>query len=446
MTTTFYPAARSVILFTVLLLTVLTSIVPARAEPALPDSPADRQALAARLVEAVEERADSRTGLVLSYGGDASAIGRHGAQLYDTGLRLLADSRHGAEIIRTFAAANAGEGRPGLPQTLAAGFAPSTGIYSWIRIGGFTEPWWWNDWEWSVKTGENAWLGLGALHRFNRTGERQALQLAIDRAQFILALQDDDGGFRIGPRRLAEDFWWRRKSTENNESAVAFLDMLAAATGEGRYRAAADRAYAWLAEKMYDRDHHLLRRGEVEEAGGWRRDSLEDLAADTINWLPLARILGDRRFGADRQARLAEIKRMADAMVERCGVRQEGALRGISYSPLSRRQAVISLEWSAQYVLLCRRLAREHERDRDQVEAGIWHARAEEVLRSLAGYITVRDGEPIAAHAVFPDGTVAAGQPMWGDIILTPAASLSTASHLYLAFALRGIDPLRLAD
>ena len=440
------PAVKLRFTLAVLLLTMIAAVAPLPVKAVMPDSPADRQALAARLVEAIEERADSRTGLVLSFGGDSSATGRYGAQLYDTGLRLLAGSRYGAEIIRTFAAANAGEGRPQLPQTLAAAFAPPTGIFSWIRIGGFTEPWWWNDWEWSVKTGENAWLGLGALHRFNRAGERQALQIAIERAQFILALQDDDGGFRIGPRGLAEDFWWCRKSTENNESAVAFLDRLAEVTGEERYREAADRAYAWLAEKMYDRDQHLFRRGEVEEAGGWRRDSLEDLAADTINWLPLARILGDRRFGADRQARLAEIKRMADAMVERCGIRQDGALRGISYSPLSRRQAVISLEWSSQYVLLCRRLAREHERDRDQVAADLWHSRAEEVLRPMIGYITVPDGEPVAAHAVFPDGVVAARQPMWDDIILTPAASLSTASHLYLAFALRGIDPLRVAD
>jgi len=197
---------------------------------------------------------------------------------------------------------------------------------------------------------------------------------------------------------------------------------------------------------MYDRDHHLFRRGEVEAAGGWRRDSLDDLAADTINWLPLARILGDRRFGVDRQARLAEIEKMAAAMVDRCGVRQDGVLRGISYSPLSRRQAVISLEWTAQYVLLCRRLALEHEKDQDRVGAGIWHDRAERVLRSIAGYVTVRDGEPVAAHAVFPDGAVAAGKPMWDDIILTPAAYLSTASHLYLAFALQGIDPLRAAD
>lgn len=446
MTIMAFSGMRSCLTLATLILTVIVAMAPLHAEPALPDSPADRQALAARLLDAIERRADSRTGLVRSFSGDDSATGRYGAQIYDTGLRLLADSRHAPALITTFVAANGGEGRPELPQTLAAGYSPPTGIFSWIRIAGFSQPQWWNDWEWSVKTGENAWLGLGALHQFDRTGAPQALQLARDRAQFILALQDDDGGFRIGPRGLAEDFWWHRKSTENNESAIAFLDRLAAVTGEGSYRAAADRAYAWLAEKMYDRDHHLFRRGEVEAAGGWHRDSLDDLAADTVNWLPLARILGDRRFGADRQARLAEIGRMVDAMVERCGVRQDGVLRGISYSPLSRRQAVISLEWSAQYVLLCRRLALEHQRDRDRIGAGVWHGRAEEVLRSLAGYVTVRDGEPVAAHAVFPDGEVAAGQPMWDDIILTPAASRSTASHLYLAFALQGVDPLRVAD
>jgi hypothetical protein len=35
---------------------------------------------------------------------------------------------------------------------------------------------------------------------------------------------------------------------------------------------------------------------------------------------------------------------------------------------------------------------------------------------------------------------------MWDEITRTPQAYLSAASHLYLGFALRGIDPLRRLD
>ncbi|KAB2891473.1 MAG: hypothetical protein F9K32_04355 [Desulfobulbaceae bacterium] len=424
---------------------VIAGIATARADQ-LPTTPASRRALAEALLAAVERHTDPGTGLAPSYLGDQGAIARYGAQIYDTGLRLLADSRHSPAIIATFAAGHAGEGRPGRPQTLAAAFSPASGIFSWVRVGGFAEPRWWNDWEWSVKAGENAWLGLGALHMFKRTGDPRALEVARERADFLMALQDADGGIRIGPRGLAEDFWWRRKSCENNESAIAFLDALAGATADRRYREAADRVYGWLVAEMYDHDRHLFRRGEVEEEGGWRRDGIDVFAADTVNWLPVDRILLDPRFGKDRPARLAEVERMVEAMLGLCGVRQNGVLKGVSYSPRSQAGSVISLEWSAQYALLCLRLSREFEREGLPVRAAHWRDRYEDILIPLAGFIARQDGEAAAPHAVFPDGRVAVGAPMWDDIVLTPSAFLSAASHLYLAFALREVDPLRMAD
>ncbi len=409
-----------------------------------PPAPEDGRNLADRLLAAVERLADPGTGLAPSYLGDQGAIARHGAQIYDTGLRLLADSRHAPAIIATLAEGHSGEGRPGRPQTLAAAFFPANGIFSWIRIGGFAEPRWWVDWEWSVKAGENAWLGLGALKAWRQAGDPRALELAEGRADFLLALQDSDGGIRIGPRGLADDYWWRRKSSENNESAIALLDALALETGEAHYREAADRAYGWLVAQMYDRDHHLFRRGAAEGPEGWRRDGVGEFAADTVNWLPLERILADRRFGADRLQRLAEVERMVAAMLELCGVFQDGVLLGVSYSPLSQSRSVISLEWSAQYALLCRRLAGEFEKERDFARSAHWRTRYVEMLAVLVRFVADTDREASAPHAVYPDGRVAAGDPMWDDTVRTPSASLSLASHLYLAFALRGIDPLRM--
>lgn len=420
--------------------------VMASPQAGTPVSQAEREALAGRLAASLDQRTNPRTGLVQSFAGDTGVTAQHGAQIYDTGLRLLAGSRYSPEIIRTFAAKVAEGGRDDRPQTLATGFSPATGVFSWIRISGFDQPWWWNDWEWSVKTGENAWLGLGALHYYRLAKDRLALQVAVDRADFILLLQDGDGGIRIGPRGLADDFWWQRKSTENNQSALVFLDELSKITGEKRYRQAADRVYEWLVAEMYDRKRHLFLRGAVEVERGWRKDGIDVFAADTVNWAPIDRILTDRRFGSNRRERLAEIERMIAAGLDLCGIHKGDELVGISYSPLSKGKSVISLEWSAQFALLCRRLAVEYQGLGDMDRAGTWDRRYQDMLAHLVGYLKEQGGERVAAHAVYPDGSVAGGEPMWEDIVRTPRAFLSAASHLYIGFALRGVDPLRRAD
>lgn len=445
MMNSFFLVVRSVFAVS---LWLLLSAVPSLAvvSAAASDPSGKNTVLAEQLADSLERRADLQTGLSPSYDGDPGVTARHGAQIYDTGLRLLTDSRYSKEIIGTFAANVASGGEKGRPQTLAAGFAPDNGVFSWIRISGFDEPRWWDNWEWSVKTGENAWLGLGALHFFARSKDPRALKIARSRADFIILMQDKDGGVRIGPRGLADDFWWHRKSTENNESALAFLDTLARITGEERYRLAADRIYQWLVVEMYDRGQHLFRRGAVETESGWHKDGIGDYASDTANWVPLARMLLDPRFGPDRAGRLREIEKMIAATVDLCGVRRNGDLVGLSYSPQSKKRSVISLEWSSQFALLCHRLADEYAKIGDKERAADLRGRYQEMVQHLVTFLKERGEEKVAAHAVYPDGRIAAGEPMWDDITRTPQAYLSAASHLYLGFALRGIDPLRRLD
>lgn len=391
-------------------------------------SPGDLD-LARRLSASLDQRANPQTGLALSYMGDESTVARNGAQIYDTGLRLLAGSSFSAQIIRTFARNNAAPAtRPEAPQTLARQFTPANGVFSWIRIKGFSQSAWWNDWEWSVKTGENAWLGKGALHFYRLFHDPLALQVAKERADFILALQDKDGGIRIGPRGLAEDFWWQRKSTENNESALSFLDDISRATQEKRYRQAADRIYEWLV-RVYDRENHVFRRGEVEGAGQWRKDEIEDFAADTTSWAPIDRILEDVRFGVDRRERLAEIGRMMTATLELTGVMSGNGLAGISYSPRSQKAAVVSLEWSAQYALLCLRIAKEYHREREMIKARVYSRQYTDLLQHLLSYLKEEAGESLAAHAVYADGRMAANEPMWDDVARTPGP-LSRPPHI----------------
>jgi hypothetical protein len=197
---------------------------------------------------------------------------------------------------------------------------------------------------------------------------------------------------------------------------------------------------------MYDRQNHLFSRGEVEEAGEWHKDGISNFAADTTNWLPIERILQDSRFGLDRGERLAEIERMMEATVRHAGVATGDGLAGISYSPHSRKDSVVSLEWTSQYALLCLRLSAEYRRQGDEAKADAWQRQYDDLVRRLLGYLQQVNGERVAAHAVYPDGRLAAGKPMWDDTALTPGAFLSAASHLYIGFAVQGIDPLRGED
>ena len=117
------------------------------------------------LADFFEKRSNPRTGLSLSFYGDAHPISLYGTQIYDIGLRLLADSAYSQQIIDTFAKNSSSRATRDTPQTVGGGHVTATeGIFNWIRIEGFEQEQWWNSWEWSIKTGENAWLGKGALH------------------------------------------------------------------------------------------------------------------------------------------------------------------------------------------------------------------------------------------------------------------------------------------
>lgn len=394
------------------------------------------------LADFFDKRSNPKTGLSLSLIGDPRPIARYGAQIYDIGLRLLADSVYSRQIVDTFAKDNSSPATRDAPQTMAGGTCAGKGVFSWIRIKGFKQPGWWQSWEWSIKTGENAWLGKGALHYYRRTRDSRGLAVAVHRADFILKLQDHDGGIREGPKLPKKDLWWRVKSTENNESALDFLDEIYLTTRNPRYKKAADRIYQWLLSTMYDRQHHRFLQGEVEKAGKWVIDDSLNPATDTTAWAPLERMLKDPRFGKDRVERLAEVGRMLAATVAATGVFRDGVLKGLSYSSLSRKDAVISVEWTAQFALRCLNVSVDYQGLGIMDKAARYYRQYAELLGQLQRYIKKRDGEMTIPAAVYPNGRIAAGEPMWDVWTRTPSAYASAAAHLYLGFALRRFDPL----
>jgi len=389
-----------------------------------------------------EKRSNPKTGLSLSFYGDDRPVALYGSQIYDVGLRLMADSPLSQKIIETFAKNSSSRATRDTPQTVKKGNINKEGIFSWIRIEGFDQPEWWYTWEWSIKTGENAWLGKGALHYYRQTRDTEGLQIARERAEFILGLQDNDGGVRVGPEHPKNNLWWKVKSTENNESALNFFDEIYLTTHDLRYKKAADRIYHWLMSTMYDRQKHLFLQGQVYTNGKWGVHGSQNFATDTTSWAPLKRMLEDPGLGKNRLERLAEVERMLEATVASTGIVKNGVLKGMSYSPVSRKDAVISVEWSAQFALRYLLISVEYQAVGSLDKAIEYYRKYTDLINQLRGYLRSRAGERVAPYAVYPDGRIAAGEPMWDEWTRTPSAYAAIASHLYLGFALRRFDPL----
>jgi len=197
-----------------------------------------------------------------------------------------------------------------------------------------------------------------------------------------------------------------------------------------------------LMTAVYDRQQHLFFQGLIYKDGKWIVNSSQNFAADTTSWAPVNRMLEDSSLGRSRLERLAEIERMLDATVASTGVFQEGVLKGISYSPLSRKNAVISVEWTAQFALRVLLVSREFQEEGTMDKAAEYYQKYTDLTKQLQGYLRNIEGELTVPYAVYPDGRIAAGQPMWDQWNRTPAAYASVASHLYLGFALRRFDPL----
>ncbi|MDR3630278.1 MAG: hypothetical protein P4L42_08070 [Desulfocapsaceae bacterium] len=394
------------------------------------------------LADFFEKRSNLKTGLSLSYYGDERPAALYGTQIYDAGLRLIADSAYSQNIIETFSRNSSSGASRNSPQIAKSSNASKDGIFSWIRIEGFEQPQWWNTWEWSIKTGENAWFGKGALHYYRQTHDPQGLQIAQERAAFILGLQDQDGAVRVGPVNPQDNFWWNVKSTEDNESALNFLDEIYLTTHDLRYKQAADRIYEWLITTMYNREQHLFLRGEVFKQDSWVPDELQVFSADTTSWAPLQRILEDPRFGQNRRDRLEEVERMLAATVTLTGIFQNDILKGISYSPRSKEAAVISVEWSSQLALRYLQMSSEYHDEGVLAKAIEYHQKYVDMLGQLQGYIQESGGEKTVPVAVYPDGRVAGDEPLWDNALRSSRAYASIASHLYLGFALQRFDPL----
>jgi hypothetical protein len=195
-----------------------------------------------------------------------------------------------------------------------------------------------------IHAGPNIWLGIAALQYEYRVKDARFVGLARSVADWVIGMQDAEGGVRGGPTVA----WY---STEHNLDAYAFFTMLHRVTGDAKYGQAAEKTLAWIKKYAYSVKEKRMNRGKGDAT----------IATDTFSWAIAA--LGP--------AKLKEIEFDPEAIIEfaerHCEVsvnyRQAGGnagtARGFDFAKAENigRGGVISTEWTAQVIVTYQVLA-----------------------------------------------------------------------------------------
>jgi hypothetical protein len=195
-----------------------------------------------------------------------------------------------------------------------------------------------------IHAGPNIWLGIAALQYEYRVKDARFVPLARSVADWVIGMQDAEGGVRGGPTVA----WY---STEHNLDAYAFFAMLHRVTGDTKYGQAAEKTLAWIKKYAYSVKEKRMNRGKGDAT----------IATDTFSWAIAA--LGP--------AKLKEIEFDPEAIIEfaeeHCEVSvnyrqpggQAGTARGFDFAKAENigRGGVISTEWTAQVIVTYQVLA-----------------------------------------------------------------------------------------
>lgn len=192
--------------------------------------------------------------------------------------------------------------------------------------------------EYIAHAGPNLWLGIAILQYTNKTKDYTYVSLARQIAQWVLYLQDEEGGI-IGGKGLN---WY---STEHNLDGFAFFNMFYELNKEKVYKDTADKILKWLEKYAYSNEPVPINRGKGDST----------IATDTYAWSIAA--LGPQR--------LKELNMDPDAILEfaleNCMVTTEftdrfGKTITVSGFDFAKHQhiargGVVSGEWTAQMIL-----------------------------------------------------------------------------------------------
>jgi PKD repeat protein len=319
------------------------------------------------------------------------------------------------------------------------------GPYRIIRISGRDIPGWSNTWDWIVDTGAAAVLVVYAAEAYQKSQNDDYKNLAILLGEYIMSLQDADGGVRYGPRYMwhdeGNDFYWHIKSTEQNQRALYAFKALYEITGSAEYNQAADDLITWLIY-MYDKDVHLYHSAAEFNGTSWEKVDFGYVATDVMALAHFDIMFSDPFFGSSQTQRDFEVDAMFDAIEARTAFFNNQGLPAFFKFSVSQDGEYGSVEFSSQMAIAYLRVAQiYHDRD-NIVKTQEYLDKYNALVSSLEDYFIIPSDDPeskIAPYASYLDGSIAAGVPTGTgyDTYNCQAALISS----YYAFAKAGYFP-----
>ncbi len=305
-----------------------------------------------QMYEWLKSHQNLRTGLVASFEGDASL--EDWAFTYDQSLAcqtfLLFGDVKNAEMILNFYDKTATQQEGGFFNTYHA------------QVGDPVES--------TIHSGPNIWVGIAALQYQDRVKDGRFLSLAKRIGEWVITLQDSEGGLRGGPGLR----WY---STEHNLDAYAFFSMLYSHTQDEKYRQAQEKALKWIKKYAYTMRGRALNRGKGDAT----------IATDTLSWSIAAlgpQTLKQIQFDPEGIVAFAEencdvtvsLKKMSGKIM---------TVRGFDFSKAQNvgRGGVISTEWTSQMIVTYQVLAKYFNKEGDQDKAALYMDKANLYLNEL---------------------------------------------------------------
>ncbi|MGD0336425.1 MAG: PilZ domain-containing protein [Candidatus Omnitrophota bacterium] len=289
--------------------------------------------------------------------------------------------------------------------------------------------------EYVVHAGPNIWLGIAACQYTNKSKDSSYLSLAEEIAGAIMDLQNQDpeGGIRGGPGLD----WY---STEHNLDAYAFFRMLYKITGEKQYNQAAERVLGWLLRHTYDKTEVPIKRGKGDST----------IATDTYAWSIAA--VGPEKLEAigmnpDRIIEFAE----QNCSISVDFLRPEGRtvqIKGFDFAPQrhSGRGGVVSSEWTAQMTMAFKIMSGYYLKKGIPAKAQEYAAKADDYLSSLGSMIISSASASGQGEGCLPCATQEHVDTGHGWMTPKGKSTGSVAGTAYTLFVYYNYNPLELKD
>ncbi|MFC1755573.1 PilZ domain-containing protein [Thermoproteota archaeon] len=281
--------------------------------------------------------------------------------------------------------------------------------------------------------GPNAWLGIALLRYADKTKDQRYIAKAEEIADWIISLQDKEGGI-VGGEGIS---WY---STEHNLSSFVFFQMLYESTKDTRYKDVSDSILRWLTRYAYGNNSLPVKRGKGDSA----------IATDTYAWSIAA--LGPKLLKKLDMDPDAIIKFAIENCLVSNNIRntlgEELSVTGFDFARHEHmaRGGVISCEWTAQMILAFSVMSEYYRNEVDSTKSIYYQNLVTQYLYELSKMV-------IISPSAFGQGTwclpyASQENVGTGHGWRTPKGDRtgSVASTAYAIFAISGFNPLSLNE